>query len=240
MAIRELLQEQEYIQKGPYHREGLKYPPFHPLTLRYRLALSLLPNNLKDLRCLDFGGGDGALSTLMADKGAQAMIVDRSPRALGYAHKADDRLDVFASNTKIPFKVEVFDIATMLETLEHIPDNQEMVALDEVNRVLKTGGKFIISVPSTKRDLAKKHYRHYSTDDVCCRLQEAGFTVEKRVGFRYPLISGVPNPSPVIYVVGGIIFALDWMIRENGYPNGLVGCNPQEATDLMILATKSR
>ncbi len=45
----------------------------------------------------------------------------------------------------LPFRNQYFDVVICSEVLEHIPDHQ--CAIDEIVRVLKTGGTLVVSVP---------------------------------------------------------------------------------------------
>src|SRR3974390_3306125 len=55
------------------------------------------------------------------------------------------RPDVICSALDLPFPPESFDTVTSTEVLEHVPD--PMLALREMQRVLKPGGCLILSAP---------------------------------------------------------------------------------------------
>jgi len=52
-----------------------------------------------------------------------------------------------ASITHLPFKDGSFGPATLLEIFEHLPNAAVNKGIAEVNRVLKSGGTLIVSVP---------------------------------------------------------------------------------------------
>ncbi|KKQ80480.1 MAG: glycosyl transferase family 2 [Candidatus Daviesbacteria bacterium GW2011_GWA1_38_7] len=164
MLTREGLQEAQYKIFGPYHRRRLSLP-FASSRLRYDVTLPLMPDNLNGLAVLDYGGGDGAMATLLADRGASVAVVDSSRAALRFA-QSDARLKVVQAKTDLPIKSGSFDLVTLLETIEHIDDTSEIRALAETSRVLKPDGSAIISVPSSNRAVRMKHYRHYSYGDL--------------------------------------------------------------------------
>lgn len=60
-------------------------------------------------------------------------------------YKTDRKPEVFADAKKLPFSSNKFDIALLLQVLEHVDQPQEVI--NEASRVLKPGGIFIISVP---------------------------------------------------------------------------------------------
>jgi len=48
----------------------------------------------------------------------------------------------------------------MIETLEHIPDDQINDVVHSVHNLLPQNGRLVISVPTTNNPLNSKHYRH--------------------------------------------------------------------------------
>lgn len=63
--------------------------------------------------------------------------------------------------TKLPYPDNSFDVITSISVIEHIPNNGDSLAIQEMWRVLKKGGKLIITVPC-----AKKHYDEWRETDV--------------------------------------------------------------------------
>lgn len=237
LSDRQAIQEGQYYLNGAYHRRAFRYP-FHPFMLRYDLALRMLPASLDGLNCLDYGGGDGVMATLMADRGAQVTVFDLSDLALSYARKADPRLQTVQGITYLRFPNESFDLATMLETLEHIPDYEEMPALTEVRRVLTGDGIFVMSVPSAKREVSKKHYRHYSADKLTNKLTEAGFLVTKLLSYRDPMLWWKSMTGLSGRVARGSVLGIDWIIRSTINQSLLTNCPPEQADAFFILAKK--
>ena len=187
MLTREGLQEAQYKIFGPYHRRRLSLP-FASSRLRYDVTLPLMPDNLNGLAVLDYGGGDGAMATLLADRGASVAVVDSSRAALRFA-QSDARLKVVQAKTDLPIKSGSFDLVTLLETIEHIDDTSEIRALAETSRVLKPDGSAIISVPSSNRAVRMKHYRHYSYGDHIKKCESVGLIPRKVVFYRRPRLN---------------------------------------------------
>lgn len=222
-----------YQDEGDIHRQILELPPFHPSRIRYSLALSLLPQDLTGLKIIDFGGGDGAMSTLVADRGAKVVVVDSDRLALQMAKNEDSRLSAAQSKSVLPFKSESVDAIVMLETLEHIRDSEEMLTLNEANRVLKPEGTFVISVPSSNLAVTKFHYRHYSIDELRDKLTNTGFKVKEEIFYRERLrrFAG----KPLGKYVRGLAYGLNW--AANNFTN-YVRCSEKEATGFILLAGK--
>jgi SAM-dependent methyltransferase len=85
------------------------------------------------------------------------------------------------------YKNNFFEYVIALEVLEHISPRNIIGAIEEVHRVLKKGGRFIISVPLNE-DLEKMikdnnnfnaHVRIYTPELIRAELEIGGFKVEK-------------------------------------------------------------
>lgn len=75
------------------------------------------------------------------------------------------------------------DAIVMLNVLEHIEDDQR--ALEQIRRMLKPNGLFIIEVPSSPSlyddfDKLVGHYRRYTMGELVSKLKSAGFTLETK------------------------------------------------------------
>lgn len=98
---------------------------------------------------------------------------------------------------ELPFPNNTFDIVAMWEVLEHLPKDKELFGLLEIDRVLKKGGKLILSTPYAdwrSRLLDPVWYfghRHYNEKEIKFLLSEAGFfdfKIEK-YGWYYELFT---------------------------------------------------
>ncbi len=123
------------------------------LYFQYKKFLFLqefIKNNKKG-RVLDLGSNIGHFSFYLYEKGFEVVGIDIDKRFLGESSNEAKRRRykikfINASGTKIPFDNESFDYVFALDVLEHIPDKEK--CLNEVNRVLKKGGKFIAALPN--------------------------------------------------------------------------------------------
>lgn len=97
---------------------------------------------------LDIGCNIGALVKAFKDLGIEAYGVDVSEAAISNAPKELKEqlycLDV--TRGELPFEDEKFDLITMSEVVEHLPDFQW--ALSEIRRVLKVNRHIYMSTPS--------------------------------------------------------------------------------------------
>lgn len=74
---------------------------------------------------------------------------------------------------------EFYDFISMVEVLEHIPDNQIDDFLSTLKKNMHKESKLIITVPSNLRKVHKKHYRHYDKDLLSKQLLRNGFHIER-------------------------------------------------------------
>jgi SAM-dependent methyltransferase len=84
--------------------------------------------------------------------------------------------DVFWDGKEIPLKENSYDSAILIEVLEHVPEPQEV--LDEISRVLKEGGKLLITVPFlwNLHDTPNDEFR-YTPFSLARFIEKAGFEV---------------------------------------------------------------
>lgn len=136
---------------------------------------------------LDIGFGMGNLERKLLKDRTKLKIygVDFSPKAVARAKKELKGNFLVAKSEKLPFEESFFDYVAMLDVLEHIPPSESKKVLGEVNRVLKKGSNFIISVPLNE-DLEKmnnegtnfnRHLREYTPRILEQELRLAGFKV---------------------------------------------------------------
>ena len=89
----------------------------------------------------------------------------------------DKTPDVQSDATALPFAANQFDIAICTEVLEHVPDPD--LVIREMYRVLRVGGKTIITVPFLYRLHGDPYdYGRYTETFWRNHLQEAGFQIE--------------------------------------------------------------
>lgn len=117
-------------------------------SARYAFVQNLVDDN-KYILEIGCGAGYG-LRKLSESKAIKGIGIDVSREAISYAKKhSSSQLHLeFAvmDATKLAFRDNVLDTVFSLEVIEHVEDYQEFVK--ESCRVLKLGGKYIISTPN--------------------------------------------------------------------------------------------
>ncbi len=88
--------------------------------------------------------------------------------------------DVCGSALALPFRSGSFDVVAAFDVLEHL--DPEAGALSEFMRVLRPGGKLLLSVPAyqwawTSHDDLNHHYRRYTRGRAVGAVEGAGFFV---------------------------------------------------------------
>jgi 2-polyprenyl-3-methyl-5-hydroxy-6-metoxy-1,4-benzoquinol methylase len=102
-------------------------------------------------RVLDVGCGEGSFSAALAAAGAHPVGVDVASEAIRRASGRHPELELHQVGETLPFEDASFDVAWAGEVLEHVQDVVGL--LDEVRRVLRPGGRLLVSTPDHPRRL---------------------------------------------------------------------------------------
>ncbi|HYM58986.1 MAG TPA: methyltransferase domain-containing protein [Solirubrobacteraceae bacterium] len=118
-----------------------------PWAWRWRRGL-LLGEARSGERVLDLGCGAGRFVAALRDAGADPVGVEIAEAALARArHNVPDAdLRLAPDGGPLPLEDASIDLAWCSEVLEHVPDTAGV--LSEVRRVLRTGGRLLVTTPS--------------------------------------------------------------------------------------------
>ncbi len=124
---------------------------------------------------LDLGSADGPSAAWLRDAAQRTVALDIDPRGLTSG-------GVCGSALALPFADGAFDAVSAFDVIEHC--EPEALALAEVRRVLRPGGRLVMSVPAytwawSDFDVANGHHRRYTRPRAVAALEAAGFSVDR-------------------------------------------------------------
>jgi SAM-dependent methyltransferase len=170
----------------------------------------------------------------------QLRVATESARARGLGN-----LQVFAWDLArpFPFPDAAFDAALFLDVIEHLDGRQPV--LREIRRVLKSGGRLLVSGPNREsrwRDRLRRaglfafqdadHKVEYTRGEFLAELEAAGFVVE---GPLEPVVYDTPWAGLIDAVGGlslGVYARLAWWRRRRAL------AEPSESTGFRALCRK--
>lgn len=177
------------------------------LTDRQKWAYAWMP---KSGIVLDVGSSSSPLCRVLVDKSVCTFAVDVDELSLRQLQDEHAPVQpVQASAMQLPFPSGSVDTVLLLDVLEHVRDDRK--AIDEAERVLRPGGKLILSVPNkglfkfldpqnvrARIDgtlMPARAHRHYSEADLTRLLFLKFRVLEKHYGglFLYPLTFAADN-----------------------------------------------
>jgi SAM-dependent methyltransferase len=140
-----------------------------------RSAWGNLETNLAFLQCvglgapplsvLEIGCGKGALLAQLHSQGHVVEGIDVDPDAIAACRTENPGLHVqVASGEQIPFGDSVFDVVVSFDVFEHM--QQTDIHLQEVRRVLRPGGRYLLQTPNKWTNIPfelLRHWRKYGT-----------------------------------------------------------------------------
>ena len=150
---------------------------------RYEFAA----NQIKDKIVLDIACGDGYGAFMLSKVARQVYAVDLSEEAIKRASSLYENKNlsfIQASGLKLPFADSSVDVVVSFETIEHMSESDGRKFLLEIKRVLKDGGRLILSTP--EKDAVSLgglpvnpfHLHEYSTNELAESLGKI-FKVQK-------------------------------------------------------------
>lgn len=216
----------------------------------YPFIKSTCSNNYKSY-VLDVGCGAGTFSIEISIKNPNIKIIgiDINPNSISQGNVLRHKLNleniefkVVDVNEGLPFKDEFFDVVLLIDVIEHIENHLDV--LKETSRVLKVGGKMIISVPTPNYpkffgfDFHKEigHVRDgYTLSEINGLLKKVGMCISKfeyytffpssiccAVFYRYLRKKGKLGTflSPFLNVISYLDYV--WPLRQEKFACSLV------------------
>ncbi|MEJ5211144.1 MAG: class I SAM-dependent methyltransferase [Burkholderiales bacterium] len=185
------IQESQY--EFPYHyiplvRNGkFFHARYWAWSYRYLGGIHLLLTILSRVSfgsLIDIGCGDGRFLREVASSfpATRLLGVDVSERAIAFAQVfnpqiAYQRLDILEE--EIPAR---FDVATLVEVIEHVPPPSLPSFMSAVARTLEDEGTLILTAPHVNVPVTKKHFQHFDSQKLRSLL-EPSFEIQEFIPF---------------------------------------------------------
>jgi ubiquinone/menaquinone biosynthesis C-methylase UbiE len=147
--------------------------------------LSLLPAG-KEIKILNLGAGTGLLDLELQMRSADIYSLDNREEAVDFCKQRGLRQAILGRAESLPFAGEQFDVVLAMDILEHVENDSAVAA--EIARVLKLGGKVIVTVPAFKflwsaEDERLHHYRRYDKKTLSALF--SGWKIERVSYFNF-------------------------------------------------------
>lgn len=142
---------------------------FNEIAERYDQTIALI-NSLDDWvytrnlpikrdNVLEIGCGSGHLLKVLSNYFRECCGIDSSKKMIELAQKKDSRFKLIVGNAEeLPYRDEYFDYVVSHTTFHHL--NQKK-ATEEVKRVLKRGGKFVLVDVVLEKNKFRKRFEKY-------------------------------------------------------------------------------
>jgi 2-polyprenyl-3-methyl-5-hydroxy-6-metoxy-1,4-benzoquinol methylase len=130
---------------------------------------------------LEIGSGQGYGINIIASKTNRYVAIDKFSTEI---NQPKDAPKIEFLNINVPplsgLKDDSFDFVVSFQVIEHIKKDKDLV--EEVCRILKPGGEFIVSTPNIKMSLTRNpwHIREYTVDEFEKLLQGPFKKVDKK------------------------------------------------------------
>jgi len=176
------IQEDEYI--FPYHYTIKTKSRIGRFYFSYVNYLKEILDNTTNSKILDTGCGDGYFINkiqYLKNNGNKIFGSDYSEKALAAA-KLFNPEDTFICSDISDieyFEPRSIDYITNICVFEHIPPEKHDLTLKEIHRILGDEGRFILVIPTHKLFMLKKHFMHFSKEEIARILRRNGFVIEK-------------------------------------------------------------
>jgi SAM-dependent methyltransferase len=145
----------------------------------------------RDARILDIGTSTGTNLRMLRELGyTHAEGLDASEEAVRWCAEKGYGKVTMGDVCALPFADETFDCVLATDIIEHVDD--DAAALREIRRVLKPGGRVLITVPAFMalwglQDEVGQHKRRYRARQLRSRVEAAGLHTQAKFYFNYLL-----------------------------------------------------
>jgi SAM-dependent methyltransferase len=159
-----------------------------------------------DARILDIGTSTGTNLRMLRDLGfSRYEGLDMSDEAVRWGADKGYGKVTRGDACALPFPNANFDLVLATDIIEHVDD--DVLALGEMRRVLKPGGRVLVTVPAFPilwglQDEIGHHKRRYRMAELVTRIGQADLVVHRRFHFNYLLFLPILLARRIIAVFG--------------------------------------
>jgi SAM-dependent methyltransferase len=159
-----------------------------------------------DARILDIGTSTGTNLRMLRDLGfSRYEGLDMSDEAVRWCADKGYGKVTRGDACALPFPNANFDLVLATDIIEHVDD--DVLALGEIRRVLKPGGRVLVTVPAFPilwglQDEIGHHKRRYRMAELVTRIGQADLVVHRRFHFNYLLVLPILLARRIIAVFG--------------------------------------
>lgn len=175
---------------------------------------------------LDIACGNGWFSGILHKHGFFILSIDISHEAIYNAKRNFPGPNyIIASALKIPLKNSSISTVVSLETIEHL--NNGIIFLKEVYRILKIGGRLLLSTPNggslyhriyeastgKKCIVCKYHFYEYNEWELTNILKNLNFKIEEKniISFAYPVL--IPPIAILCLILLRLTSSTYWFLK---------------------------
>lgn len=179
--------------------------PHLGFRMRARILLKEARRSRADARMLDAGCGYGLYAMSLGESGYTVDAIDIDEKRIEELRRMFDEYPRLkktitlhaGSLTALPFADSTYDTIVCSEVIEHIPD--DLSAVREIGRVMKPGGKLILTVPydSAFNKRVYKRFDHerpgYTRDSLQDLMEGTGLTIDHEWYYEHTLGTALFN-----------------------------------------------
>jgi len=146
------------------------------------IATNVAPHIPRGKSVLEVGCGFGYLSALILGNGNELVALDISAAAVMECQSRFGARGTFVEADIISYQTDQrFDYAFINEVLDQIPD--DVAALASVFRLLKPGGRLVLSTPVSEDRFIDASIHHYDAQEIRTKVESVGFTIASTTNY---------------------------------------------------------
>lgn len=154
---------ENYFSQHKHIKWGYEYSSYVSFIVNYLKKI-----NFKSL--IDIGCGDGKFLNEVNKRipGKDLTGIDYSERAVGLAKLMTPNVKFINKDITLEYTFgnEKYEVATLIETLEHIKPNKISIFVNAISDMLNNKAYLLVSVPSENEQVDKHHYQHFNIDKI--------------------------------------------------------------------------